>query len=368
MLHAPRRILIVRLSHLGDVVHGLPVLRALRRAHPRARIGWVVQPEFADILAGHPDLDEVILFERRAGFAAWVRLERELTRFGADWTVDAQGNTKSALVALSARAPRRSGMARADWREPFAASTLTDSAPAAARSADGSVHAVDRMLALARHVAPDIDVADLASNLWPTPVASARDLFAHTDRERYAILHLAGAEDVRSWPATSFAELARDLARDHEVVIVSGPLEREAGLRLAQELHALQGLQHWPGQTGLGELRAAFQSAALKHAVFVGCDSGPLHVAWAAGMRVVLLAGPQDSRRTGPWPPPERDGPDARHRIVRATNSPECAPCLARRCTHPAGNVCMQRIEPGTVARAVRALTVKSPTVFATAP
>ena len=73
----PRRILLVRLSHLGDVVHALPVFHALRGAHPRARIGWAVQREFAGLLEGLPGLDEVLDFERRGGARAWLELSEE---------------------------------------------------------------------------------------------------------------------------------------------------------------------------------------------------------------------------------------------------------------------------------------------------
>jgi ADP-heptose:LPS heptosyltransferase len=83
---------------------------------------------------------------------------------------------------------------------------------------------------------------------------------------------------------------------------------------------------------------------------FVGCDSGPMHVAWASGMPVVLLAGPQDELRTGPWPPGRNGSPS--HRVVRATPSPPCAPCLARVCHHPEGPVCMTRIDAADIVRA----------------
>jgi ADP-heptose:LPS heptosyltransferase len=361
----PRRILIVRLSHLGDVVHGLPVLRALRRAHPRARIGWAVQPEFERVLSASPDLDETILFERRAGLVAWSRLERALARFSAEWTVDAQGNVKSALVALASRAPRRSGMARVDWTERYGALSLTDTACPTPRRPDGTVHAIDKMLTLARHVAPAIDVEEP----FETRLSDARSGRAFAERfgtssGPYAILHLARPGDVRSWPVERFEALARDLAADHDVLVVSGPSEREQGVRAARMLSGFARIRHWIGQGDLAELARLFAAAAARDAVFVGCDSGPMHVAWSFGMRVTLLAGPQDERRTGPWPPPDRPGA-SRHAVVRAFHAPHCAPCFARRCAHPLGNVCMQRIEPERAAQTVRALAL---TASATAP
>jgi ADP-heptose:LPS heptosyltransferase len=121
---------------------------------------------------------------------------------------------------------------------------------------------------------------------------------------------------------------------------------------------------------GLAALDAFFAAAARKGALFVGCDSGPMHLAWAAGMRVVLLAGPQDERRTGPWPVPRSGSPLAssaerahEHAIVRAGMQPSCAPCLSRRCTHPEGNVCMTRIDPSRVGALVRAAGIGGATL-----
>ena len=88
------RILLVRLSHLGDVVHALPLFHALRAAQPEAQIAWAVQAEFASLLEGLPGLTRVIRFQRDEGLRAWGRLWRELRSFGADWTIDAQGNAK----------------------------------------------------------------------------------------------------------------------------------------------------------------------------------------------------------------------------------------------------------------------------------
>ena len=110
---AEERILLVRLSHLGDVVHALPVFHALRAARPRARIAWVVQREFAGLLDGLPGLERAIHFARRGGARAWLDLRAELCAFAPTLAVDAQGNLKSAMTLLTCGAPRRVGLARA---------------------------------------------------------------------------------------------------------------------------------------------------------------------------------------------------------------------------------------------------------------
>ena len=123
--------------------------------------------------------------------------------------------------------------------------------------------------------------------------------------------------------------------------VLAGPAEAEAGRALARELAGEPLVAHWTGQRGLRTLAGVFTHAARAGAAFVGCDSGPMHLAWTSGMRVVCLAGPQDARRTGPWPLADGAGP---HAIVRAREEPACAPCFARRCTHADGPVCLARI------------------------
>jgi heptosyltransferase-1 len=335
----PRRILLVRLSHLGDVVHALPVFHALRAAHPEAEIGWAVQPEFAGLVETMPGLSRVFPFDRRGGAGAWLRLRRELSAWEPDWAIDAQGNAKSALATRVSGAGRRSGLAPADWRESFAARVLTDSAPALARD---RIHAMERMLALARYVAPALDRS--VGRTDPDLSAEERDRgraafagFFPAGGEGATILHLTSPEDVRSWPLLHFEALARVLeSTGRRVLVLSGPEEEEQGRALASRL---AGVPHWIGQRGLRALAGFFAAAAERGARMVCCDSGPMHLAAACGLRVVCLSGPQDERRTGPW------GGTS----LRAHETPACAPCLARACDHPLGAVCMERIRPHDV-------------------
>lgn len=374
-LVAPQRILIVRLSHLGDVVHALPVFHALRAQFPTARIGWAVQREFADLLRGLRGLDELFIFNRRGGVRAWRELRAELARWAPDWSIDAQGNWKSAIASWISGASRRSAPAREDWRERSGAWLATDRAPRAA-----GAHAIERMLALAAHVAPeglrahgprfDVDSSD-------AELAAAARL--HDQRQTSVVVHLATPGDVRSWPEQRFDELLSAFTqRGVRAWVVSGPAEAELGAQLARAhpTHA-----HAVGQRGLRELAACFTLAARAPASFVGCDSGPMHLAWACCMRVVCLSGPQDARRTGPWPTAEsvealmapmreraaRGEPAPldefrlstlpvvlpAHACVRAREEPECAPCFARTCAHAQGPVCMSRIEAADVLAAL---------------
>ncbi|HUR28484.1 MAG TPA: glycosyltransferase family 9 protein [Planctomycetota bacterium] len=354
-MSAEERILLIRLSHLGDVVHALPVFHALRVAHPHARIAWAIEPEFAPLLAGLPGLERTVRFGRREGPRAWLELAAEIARFAPTWVVDAQGNLKSAAASLCAPSARRSGMHPRDWRERAGARVLHDCAAPVARD---PAHALDRMLALAQHVG--------ATEAWPSfELGLVAD---EHERGRTALeaalgraplpgdvwLALSSAEDVRSWPRAQWAQLARLLSRaGRRVLLVSGPREEELGHHVARELSGEPDVRSWIGQRGLRELAAALALAARSGMRYVGVDSGPLHLAAACGMRVVVLEGPQSHLRTGPWPPPGRVGGELRHAVVRSGEALACAPCFRRTCSHREGPVCMSRLGPERVLSAL---------------
>ncbi len=352
-MSSPRRILIVRLSHLGDVCHALPVFHALRASEPEARLAWVVQPEFAGVLEGLPGLERVFPFDRRGGWRAWRDLRDALREWAPDQTVDAQGNFKSAFAARLSGAARRSGLHRADWTERHAALLCNDRAPERALG----THAMDRMFALARHVAPGFRPEDARLD----PVVSAEDLEAaeiawvrRVGADAATILAPGDPSDVRSWPVERCAELARrESAEGRGVLVLTGPGEREVGERLAGTLRTYEHVRHWIGQSGQRELAAFFTVAAARGARLVSRDGGTLHLAVACGLRAIALHGPQDPRRTGPWPVP-LGGAQDRHRLVAAAQPPACSPCLRRTCTHERGPVCMTELDVERVLAALR--------------
>lgn len=306
----------------------------------------MIQPEFADLVRPLPALDRVVLFDRRGGAGAWWRVRRELRAFAPELCIDAQGNLKSAAATWLSGAPRRAGLARVDWRERAGARVLNDAAPPAA----DATHALERMLHLARHVAgaaavrADEDWLALSDDERARGRAAWRERMGAAPR-RPVVLQLSAPGDVRAWPVERQRELLRALAaQGRDALALSGPGEAELGAAFAREL---PDARHWVGQRGLRELAAFLTAAAEAGARFVGVDSGPLHLAAACGLPVVGLAGPQDPARTGPWPVPGAQSP---HAVVRATPAPACAPCLARRCHHAAGPVCMSELSAAAVA------------------
>lgn len=293
----PDRVLVVRMSHLGDIVQTLPLLHALRAAWPAAEFAWAIQPEFAALV--EPLVERTIHFDRRGGLRAWPRLRRALRDFAADLAVDAQGNWKSALAARLSGAPRRVTLPRCARQEQLAARLLgLDEIP------------VD--LDTARHLVPLCDA--LGARL--TGAAAARVDPGLSEEERAdasrawsrlssgsgaVILHPGAPGDPRSWPAARYRRLAELLIeRGDRVVVLTGPAEADVGARLEAEV---PGAAHHVGQRGLREFAALLDAARSRGAVLVGGDSGPAHVAASVGLPVHLIAGPEDPSRTGPWPP-----------------------------------------------------------------
>ncbi|MEO0650791.1 MAG: glycosyltransferase family 9 protein, partial [Planctomycetota bacterium] len=333
---APGRILIVRLSHLGDVVHALPLFHALREQFPTAALGWAVQPEFADLLRGLPGLERRFEFDRRGGLGAWRRLRRELRRWNPDLAVDVQGNAKSGAVLWASGAPRRVGLARREWREWIGSLGANAHAPPSE-----ATHAVDR----ARHLAAWLTEANRAPCFQ---VGLSDDEYRAGERcleaalgsaERPVLVQLGRLDDPRAAGLEqALAQVDALVDSGRAVLVLAGPAEAGVARDFARSRPPRAGvLGHRLEPLGARATVALMAAAAKRNGCFVGGDSGPLHLAIAAGLPVVALAGPQDPARTGPWPAPPAPSP---HQVLRADDSPDCAPCFARRCRHAEGAVC----------------------------
>jgi heptosyltransferase-1 len=289
------RILLVRTSALGDVVHALPVLTALARAHPAARFAWAVDEVFAPLLAGHADLERVVALPlrraRRAGsrgagaLATWRALAA-LRAFGAEVAVDLMGNHKGALLARLSGARRRLGWPAGERREGSSAIWINEPVASAAH------HAVDRGLALARALGAGQEPADFA----PERLALARDVSA----AGYAYIHPGAAWGNKRYPPALWGRVARLLAgrAGLEVRVGAAPGEEPLADAVAA---ASQGAARRHDAPSLGALAAALAGAAL---VLAG-DTGALHLARAFGRPLVGLYGPTDPERHGPYGAPE---------------------------------------------------------------
>ncbi len=304
------RILIVRTSALGDVVHALPVLTALRRHLPEARIGWVVEAGMAPVLAGHPDLDELFIVRLRQ----WRRLSgggaasrnlgelgafvRALRRFGADVALDLMGNHKAGVLARLSGAKRRIGFVRRERREP--SSSLWINRPAAPRG----LHAVDRMLSLLDALGIPPEPADFGPEklFREEPAAVAALCAAHP--EPFALLHPGAGWANKRYPPAWWGEAARLLHRQTGVRTWVPVAPGEESLAAEVEAAGHEGggpaLRLVPG-ADLPTLAALIRRSRL----MLGGDTGPTHLARALGTPALMVMGPTDPERHGPYGEPE---------------------------------------------------------------
>ena len=292
----PLRLLIVRLSSLGDVIHALPLAANAKRAG--AEVAWLVEPAYRGLLEADPDVDRVFVADTKrwrqnpfspATVTDVSHLRRALREFAPDRTLDAQGLWKSALLAKSAGAPVV-GFAAADRKE--ATSALLCDQPV--RPLPG-VHVVDRNLALAEAAGVPIrERSPDATFLLSRPSAEA-DAFLAAQPAPFALYHPGAGRPDKTWGEARFAALAELLSTGAGLspVISWGPGDEERARRMSALL---------PGARILPLLRAeGLARIAARASLFVAGDTGPLHLADALGVPTLALFGPTDPARNGPY-------------------------------------------------------------------
>jgi lipopolysaccharide heptosyltransferase I len=292
----PRRVCLIKPSSLGDVVHATPALAALRLRWPDAHLAWVVNSGLAPLVDGVESLDEVIPFDRaRAGRGPLGWLEAGsfmagLARRRFDLAIDLQGLLRSAVMTVATRAPLRVGLA--DAREGAAHAYTHAVQPEPAHR-----HAVDRMLDVARAFGCEISEPrfEIATN--EADLRWAERALRDVPHPRLA-LNVGARWLTKRWPPENFAAIARRAVLEFGAGLVA--VGAAADKRLVERLiHHLGGVPivNLCGRTSLTQLA----SSARHCAVFVSNDSGPLHLAAAAGCRVVGVYTCTSPLKTGPY-------------------------------------------------------------------
>ena len=302
------RLLVVRLSAMGDIIHALPAITALRAVNPDLHIGWLVEERWAELLcaresermversAAKPLVDSVHV----ANFKTWRRallsgeswrqmkaLRHEVRAMKYDLALDLQGAIRSALAAQASGATMRVGASHP--REKPATMFYT-------RQVDpAGAHVVEQALSLASDVAghslqyrDPLFPRDSAAEAW------ADRTLARLSSDRFAIVNPGAGWGAKCWPAESFGEVARALEeRGLAVVVNHGPGEEA----LADAVHEASRGAAIPLKCSIGELIALTRRASL----FIGGDTGPMHLAAALHVPVVALFGPTRPERNGPY-------------------------------------------------------------------
>ena len=348
------KILLVRLRLIGDVVFTTPLVRALRRTYPDAHLTYVVEPWAAPVVRDNPHLDAVMVVPKRSGLARWYddiacawRLRTE--RF--DIAIDLHGGPRSAWLTWASGAGVRIGyrIAGRSWMYTDVIERVHDFLPRHS--------VVNQWDLLAPLGIPACEPARDAVEMRLNAAGDARVARVLRDagvgpHHQLIVMHVSASNRFRRWPAEAFAAATVELARrdpSRRVMLTSGPSDASAARGIAEESKARLGagaatVLH--GQFDVAELRAL----AARAAVYIGGDSGPLHIASTTETPVVALLGPTLPERSLPW----RD-PRWFTEAIDAGALP-CRPCHMRTCA-PGDFRCLTSITPDrVVAAAERAL------------
>lgn len=343
-------ILIVKTSAIGDVIHTLPALHSLRRHYPQAYITWVVEEAAADIIAGHPELDRVLVSKRKRWLQAlkngpnrlqaWRELRafiRELRDTRYDLLIDFQGLLKSGMLVALSRAKRKVGFGRGMEHAECSYIFLNEKVPAV----DMNIHAVDRGLMLLAAIGVKTEEVVFNLPLSDEHFQQIESLLRSkgiAEPSQVIPINPVATWPTKLWDNAGFAHVADWLiGQGRQVVFTGGKGDRKI-------IDDIIGRMRHPaasvaGETTLKTLAALYRMAPL----VVSTDTGPMHLAAAMGTPVVAVFGSTAPWRTGPY--------GKRHHVVRLDLP--CSPCLKRECDHRS---CMNDLAPDLVIDAIKRL------------
>ena len=364
-----RKILLIKLSAVGDVVHTIPVLNKLRRRYPMAQLDWLVTPSIAELLRHNPAISNIIEFERDAWsrpwrfapFASYARLAAELRASAYDLVVDMHGQFRTAALTLATGAPARIGFDRPRagvwnasprkfpeqarkhaWKGAREGSWLAYTHHIPVPTLD--LHAVDRYLNVGPILGLDREPADFSFPIPQSAVSRVEAPLAKHGVKRTDIVVIAPGTiwETKQWESDKFAKVARHFMSNGFAVILIGSQRERA---VSEEVARLA-----PGAADLAGMTTLSELAALIHrsAICITNDSGPMHLAVALNRPVISIFGPTDPIWIGPY---------GRANAVLQADL-ECSPCYLRKlkhCVHD--HACMRSVSPlAVIERAESAL------------
>jgi heptosyltransferase-1 len=362
------RILLIKPSALGDVVHTIPVLVKLRTRYPQAQIDWLITPENAEVVRHHPALSNVLLFARRdfskrgrrwRALLAFFNLLKQMRRAKYDLVIDMHGQVRSAFFALMSGAGVRIGFDRPikrtvtvsaqhdlknipshGWRGAREGSWIAYTHRIPIRTLD--VHAVDRYLWVVPLLGLDDDPPDLAIYLSSETALNVERLLEEhgVPASKPLVVLVPGTIwETKHWTIEGFAGVARELLREGFAVALAGTKRDQA--RCQQIAAAAPGACDLSGKTTPADLAALIRRAE----VAVTNDSGSMHIAASLGKPMVSVFGPTNPVHIGPYQRPES--------VVRLDLP--CSPCNYRRLNQcPFDHACMKQVTSAMVVERVQ--------------
>ncbi len=286
-----RRIGIVMMSAIGDAVHVLPVVNALKRHAPDSHITWVLQPGPASLVRGHPSVDEIVLFRKNRGWRAFTEVRRELARRPFDLVLTFQVYFKAGLVTAFARAPVKLGFDRARARDLNWLVTTHCIPPHEPQ------HVQDQYFEFLQALGVPHEPVEWKLGPWEHELPRQRELVESVGGP-YATLVIGSTVSHREWLAERWAELPDALSERHGLRTVLAGARSERELETESRIRALA--RNQPVSTlgiPLRDLVGVLDASSL----VISLDTAPLHMAVALGRPVLALIGHTNPKRTGPY-------------------------------------------------------------------
>jgi lipopolysaccharide heptosyltransferase II len=343
------RVLIVRLRQVGDVVLTTPAVRSIRERYPEAYIAYLVEPVAAPVVARNSHINEVIVAPRARGvrgLSAELALIRRLRATRFDVAIDFHGGPRASILTWLSGAAVRIGyqVAGRAWMY-----TRRVARPRALRPR----HSVENQADLLEPLGiPPGDATRFPVEMPVDPTIAESVLRRLTDSgvkpaHRLIVMHVSAGNPFRRWPLSSFVSVVVRLAQQDDgrrIVVTSGPSEQDAARQVIDEAR-LRLDEHARDRVlpvadfSLSDLRAIVDRAVL----YIGGDSGPLHIAATSRVPIVALYGPTLPARSAPWRPLELIA-----EAVETTAALPCRPCDQRVC-EPGDFRCLTWIQPEQV-------------------
>ena len=310
MKNTPEKILIIKPSALGDIIHTLPVLPVLRAHYPGAEIHWLVAKGFHTVLENHPMIDRLWTIDKnkwkkvknlKDTFKELKELKNNLKSESFDLVIDFQGLFRTGLIASFTASKKRIGFKQAREGAPLFYTDKVDV------DWEG-IHAVDRYLKLLEHIGCDISKVEFPFAPFEENIPLMKEL-----PEKYAVIVPSAGKKANRWPADRFGQVASKLPI--KTVVVSSPADAEIADEVVQNSNG-QAISV-AGRTTIMELAALIKKAEY----MITNDTGPMHIAAAFGIPAFAIFGPANPIRTGPY---------GKIHTVISLNLP-CAPCYAKK-------------------------------------
>lgn len=326
------RILLIRLRRIGDVVMTTPAVAALKEALPRASLSYVIEEPYRRLVEGHPLLDKVIVVPSGQSLAAFLRSVRQIRKEQYDIVIDFHGGPRAFLLALFSGAKVKVG-----YDLKYKGFIYDIRVPRTRR--DERFHSVESHAGLVK--AMGIPLREPLPPLFlPQPRKEEKEKIVNfwaengLESARVITLHISAGNEFRDWGAQNLIELANMLARPPgiRIILVGSAEDREREEEILAKIQAP--VLSLVGRANLSELQEVIRRSAL----FVGPDSGPMHIAAATATPIVALFGPTLPANFAPW----------RAQAILIEKELECRPCKQRRCLTEDFR-CLRNIQPAEV-------------------